>query len=127
MCQQNSQNKNPAAYINGRILCILIQAPQRRDAQARCRSPGAGAQAPQAGSLPPLFRKAGMEVLAAEEHPFTILETDDYHFRIRFMVSEYPKGKQPKGICSGFFRKAFFHNKETKGYIYDHKKETAIK
>ena len=74
----------------------------------------------------PLFRRDGMEVLAAEEHPFTILENEDYRFRIRFMVSEYPKGKQPKGICSGFFRKAFFHNRETKGYIYDPKKETAI-
>ena len=68
----------------------------------------------------PLFRKAGMEVLAAEEHPFTILENEDYRFRIRFMVSEYPKNEQPKGICSGFFT-----GKGHKGYIYDHK-ETAI-
>ena len=52
----------------------------------------------------PLFRKSGMEVLAAEEHPFTILETDDYRFRIRFMVSEYPVKKMPKGVCSGFFK-----------------------
>ena len=64
----------------------------------------------------PLFRRAGMEVLAAEEHPFTILETDDYRFRIRFMVSEYPAHKQPKGINFGFFK-----GKGHKGYIYDHK------
>ena len=62
----------------------------------------------------PLFRKADMEVLAAEEHPFTILETDDYRFRIRFMVSEYPAGEQPIGICSGFFS-----GNGHKGYIYD--------
>lgn len=64
----------------------------------------------------PLFRRAGMEVLAAEEHPFTILETDDYCFRIRFMVSEYRPDKAPKGICSGFFA-----GRNRKGYIYDHK------
>ena len=64
----------------------------------------------------PLFRRLGMEVLAAEEHPFTILETDDYHFRIRFMVSEYPANKAPEGICCGFFA-----GKDRKGYIYDHK------
>lgn len=62
----------------------------------------------------PLFRRDGMEVLAAEEHPFTILETDDYHFRIRFMVSEYPPAKVPKGICGGFFS-----GKHRKGYIFD--------
>ena len=64
----------------------------------------------------PLFRRAGMEVLAAEEHPFTILETDDYRFRIRFMVSEYPVHKKPTGINFGFFK-----GKGHKGYIYDHK------
>ena len=69
----------------------------------------------------PLFRKPGMEVLAAEEHPFTILETDDYRFNIRFMVSEYPANELPKGVCSGFF-----HGKNRKGYIYDPNKETAI-
>ena len=71
----------------------------------------------------PLFRRQGMEVLAAEEHPFTILETDIHQFRIRFMVSEYPANEQPKGVCSGFFR-----GKDRRGYIYEHtaaEKETA--
>lgn len=64
----------------------------------------------------PLFRRQGMEVLAAEEHPFTILETDDYRFRIRFMVSEYPASETPEGVCSGFFK-----GKSRRGYIYEHK------
>lgn len=64
----------------------------------------------------PLFRRAGMEVLAAEEHPFTILETEEYRFRIRFMVSEYPESEQPKGICSGFFS-----GRGRKGFLYEHK------
>lgn len=64
----------------------------------------------------PLFRKQGMEVLAAEEHPFTILETDDYRFRIRFMVSEYTERETPAGICAGFFK-----GNGHKGYIYDPK------
>lgn len=70
----------------------------------------------------PLFRKPGMEVLAAEEHPFTVLETDDYDFGIRFMVSEFPKNEIPKGVCCGFFR-----GKNHKGYIYDPNKELATK
>ena len=65
----------------------------------------------------PLFRKPGMEVLAAEEHPFTILENDEYRFRIRFMVSEYPTKEQPEGICHGFFT-----GRGHKSWIYDHNK-----
>lgn len=61
----------------------------------------------------PLFRRPGMEVLAAEEHPFTILETDDYRFAIRFMVSQYPQHLKPPVICPGFFdgrgRKSFIY------------------
>lgn len=50
----------------------------------------------------PLFRKKGMQVLAAEEHPFTILEAENFQFRIQFMVST---GKlSDKGINSGFFK-----------------------
>ena len=62
----------------------------------------------------PLFRRPGMEVLAAEEHPFTILDAEDYRFRIRFMVSEYPVSHEPPGVCPGFFRKRGYQ-----GYIYD--------
>lgn len=34
----------------------------------------------------PHFEKDGTTVFAAEEHPFTILEWDDYTFRIRFLI-----------------------------------------
>lgn len=36
----------------------------------------------------PLFHKENLQVLAMEEHPFTILEAKDFSFRIQFMVSE---------------------------------------
>jgi len=61
----------------------------------------------------PLFRRPGMEVLVAEEHPFTTLEDPDYTFRLNFMISEYPKEYQPQGVCNGFFKKRGF-----KGYVY---------
>lgn len=62
----------------------------------------------------PLFRKAGMEILATEEHPFTILESDEYRFRIQFMVSQHPNdGKYPNCVNRGFFAK-----KGNQGYIY---------
>lgn len=62
----------------------------------------------------PLFRRPGMEVLAAEEHPFTVLESEDYKFRIRFMVSQYPESDEPNGICPGFFDKRGY-----KSYIWE--------
>lgn len=62
----------------------------------------------------PVFHRDGMEVLATEEHPFTIMESDDYRFRIQFMVSEYPKGAKPaKAINRGFFQK-----RGNRSYIY---------
>ena len=62
----------------------------------------------------PLFRRDGMEVLATEEHPFTIMESDDYRFRIQFMVSEYTENAKPaKGINRGFFQK-----RGNRSYIY---------
>ncbi len=58
----------------------------------------------------PLYRRPGMELLAAEEHPFTALDDPDYRFRIRFMVSEYPKNYTPDGVCCGFFDKKGFRS-----------------
>ena len=60
----------------------------------------------------PLFTRGRRQVLAAEEHPFTLseMEYEDFDFRIRFMVSECRK--PPKHLCEGFFRG--FGNK---GYI----------
>lgn len=36
----------------------------------------------------PCFQRDDMQIVAAEEHPFTILESEDFNFRIQFMVSE---------------------------------------
>ena len=36
----------------------------------------------------PLFQKDRMQILAMEEHPFTILESEHYGFKIQYMVSE---------------------------------------
>lgn len=50
----------------------------------------------------PLFYSDNMQIFAAEEHPFTILDWDDYAFRIQFMVSE-GKGDTQK-LHYGFFK-----------------------
>ena len=50
----------------------------------------------------PFFWKKEIQILAAEEHPFTMLEEESFHFRIQFMVST---GKLPEGgVNSGFFK-----------------------
>lgn len=51
----------------------------------------------------PLFTRGRRQVLAAEEHPFTLSEMEykDFDFCIRFMVSECRK--PPKYLCQGFF------------------------
>ena len=64
------------------------------------------------GGTYPLFTRGCRQVLAAEEHPFTLseMEYEDFEFRIRFMVSECRK--PPKYLCEGFFR-----GFGSKGYI----------
>lgn len=44
-----------------------------------------------------------MRIEAAEEHPFTCMEAENFSFRIRFLVSEGCKDSD--GYCGGFFRK----------------------
>lgn len=52
----------------------------------------------------PLFHRGNMQIFAVEEHPFTILEADNYSFRIQFMVSETTDaGEHP--LNYGFFNK----------------------
>lgn len=60
----------------------------------------------------PRFYKENVQILATEEHPFTILESDTFHFKIQLMVSE-TKRKNP-GLNAGFFKK---HNNS--GFITD--------
>ena len=49
----------------------------------------------------PLFRKENEMILATEEHPFTVLESDDFSFRIQLMVSK-TKDVNPT-LNAGFF------------------------
>ena len=49
----------------------------------------------------PLFQKENHQILAMEEHPFTILEAKDFQFRIQLMESETTKADS--GLNAGFF------------------------
>lgn len=49
----------------------------------------------------PIFRKENEIILATEEHPFTVLESEDFSFRIQLMVSK-TKDVNPT-LNSGFF------------------------
>lgn len=53
----------------------------------------------------PLFCREGIQLVAAEEHPFTFTFMDykDFHFRIQFMVSECTD--RANALNAGFFRK----------------------
>lgn len=55
----------------------------------------------------PLFQKDRKQILAMEEHPFTILESSDFTFHIQFMESETDDGDTR--INAGFFRKKRNH------------------
>lgn len=64
------------------------------------------------------------EILVTEEHPFTILEWKDFHFRMQYMVSTYRIKKQ-KEDSEGFdckwieqtFNSGFFKGRNRKGFI----------
>lgn len=49
----------------------------------------------------PLFQKENEMILATEEHPFTVLESEDFSFRIQLMVSK-TKDTNPT-LNAGFF------------------------
>ena len=49
----------------------------------------------------PFFQKDHLQIYATEEHPFTVMEADDFHFRIQFMVSSC--ACPGEGINRGFF------------------------
>ena len=49
----------------------------------------------------PLFQKGNHQILAMEEHPFTILEAKDFPFRIQLMESETAKADDR--LNAGFF------------------------
>ena len=49
----------------------------------------------------PLFQKENEMILATEEHPFTVLESEDFAFRIQLMVSKTKNAKP--ALNAGFF------------------------
>ena len=60
----------------------------------------------------PLFEREKVQILAMEEHPFTILESDQYKFKIQYMVSEVNHRNHKRGqnkeeawLNAGFFKK----------------------
>ncbi len=54
----------------------------------------------------PLFHKENIQILAMEEHPFTILESEHYGFKIQYMVSEVKKRDRSGHLLNaGFFKK----------------------
>jgi len=58
----------------------------------------------------PLFYKGTTQILAMEEHPFVVMESEQYHFRIQFMVSE-------ARLSSGKINEGFFRKKGNRGWI----------
>ena len=68
----------------------------------------------------PLFHRENIQILAMEEHPFTILESEHYGFKIQYMVSEVD-AKTPNRSCEekgGFLLNAgFFKKKGNHGWI----------
>ena len=68
----------------------------------------------------PLFHKGDIQVLAMEEHPFTILEWEHYSFKVQFMISEIQNGKQmlqSKGNHGYAKNAGFFRKKGNRGWI----------
>ena len=58
----------------------------------------------------PFFRKGSMQILAMEEHPFTLLEAEDFSFRIQFMVSVSKKDSER-------YNGGFFKGRQNRGWI----------
>ncbi len=50
----------------------------------------------------PLYHRNKVQIFAVEEHPFTILESESFSFRIQFMVSETDAEEHP--LNYGFFQ-----------------------
>lgn len=72
----------------------------------------------------PDFQRADRFVAVTEEHPFTILEAEDYPFRIQFLVSESTgrklgrnSGKSGKNSSQPGRKSGFFKGKGRRGWI----------
>lgn len=75
----------------------------------------------------PLFHKGNIQILAMEEHPFTILESEHYGFKIQYMVSECEVTEQSEMhaegngylLNAGFFRKKGNHGRIEKELFFN--------
>lgn len=68
----------------------------------------------------PLFHKGNIQVLAMEEHPFTILESEQYGFRIQYMVSEIDEKSAcgtTQGASTFLLNAGFFQKSGNRGWI----------
>lgn len=66
----------------------------------------------------PEYEKGDTKILVTEEHPFTILEWDDYKFRMQLMISQCEKpiiNKRNSGFFKGRGRKGWIET-----YAYKH-------
>ena len=69
----------------------------------------------------PLFKKVNgkrrMEVLAMEEHPFTVLESEQFRFKIQFMVSETNAAHGADCQTAAALNAGFFRKRGNRGWI----------
>lgn len=70
----------------------------------------------------PFYRKGNIQIIAAEEHPFTIMEQEAFQFRVQLMVSEcrQPEHKRPK---HRLLKDEKSSKNENASYIYGSKEE----
>lgn len=59
----------------------------------------------------PMYHKGSTTIQAVEEHPFTILESDDFQFQIQLMISEcrHETSEKNSGFFEGKGRKGWIH------------------
>lgn len=71
----------------------------------------------------PIFWNEYQQITLAEEHPFTILDWDDFNFHIQYMISETTKTTSAMYTSEEFnvdtipVNLGFFKGKKWKGWI----------
>lgn len=72
----------------------------------------------------PVFFRDNRQIVIAEEHPFTILDWEDFKFRIQFMISEGTPNKTSRKKTSGSLEEenlplhyGFFRKRGNRGWV----------
>ena len=72
----------------------------------------------------PCYKKENQQIYAVEEHPFTILDWEDFKFRIQFMISEGTPNKTSRKKTSGSLEEenlplhyGFFRKRGNRGWV----------